>query len=94
MDTFPKQPAEVLDFDVDFSSFLSAAGGDTLLSAVSVVDAATITIASTAVNVVTGVVKVWLSGGTDGTSYKVTVTATTTGGRVKQHEFRVRVRDI
>jgi len=38
-------------------------------------------------------VSVWLSGGTDGQRYKVTVTVDTMGGRRDQSEFIVRVKD-
>jgi len=35
-----------------------------------------------------------VSGGATGTTYKLTVTATTADGRVKQDEFKVKVKDI
>jgi hypothetical protein len=40
-----------------------------------------------------GVVKVWTSGGTDGVTYKITATLTTVGGRTKQAEIRVKVKE-
>jgi len=45
-------------------------------------------------NLVAGVAKVWLSGGTTGTTYKITATLTTTGGRIKQHEILVKVKEV
>lgn len=88
--TFKKQPVEVLDYDIDFTTFLD--GIDTLLSAIATVEpTGSLTIDSVSAN--GDRVKVWLSGGTDGLSYKVTVTATTTDGRVKQDEFKVRVKE-
>lgn len=98
--TFIKQPAEYLDYDIDFSEFLSS--GDTLQatgsppvpSPLSVTVAPSgITIGPTfVINNGTGI-KQWLSGGTNGVRYKVTLTATTNGGRIKQVEFVVRVKD-
>lgn len=37
--------------------------------------------------------KVWLSGGTDGATYKVTILATTAAGRVIEGEFLLYVKD-
>ena len=87
--TYTKQPADVLDYDVDYAEFLN--GTDTLASK-------TVTATPTGINVdsstIVGTrVKVWLSGGTNGVTYKVTVTATTGDGRVKQDEFKVKVKD-
>ena len=39
------------------------------------------------------VFKQWVSGGTVGVTYKVTVTCTTNAGRVKQVEFTVKIKD-
>ena len=93
-----KQPAETLDYDIDFSDFLT--DGDTLsvsgnppapnplnvtVSPVGLTLGPTFAIGST--------IKQWLSGGTDGIKYKVTITASTNAGRVKQVEFVVNVKD-
>lgn len=112
MDTFPKQPDEILDYDVDFSAFLALETPDTLLSATSDVsegiteaDQTTyldnslpipdyLTIDTTIVDTANGIVKVWLSGGRDGIKYKVTVVATTTAGRVKEHDFKIRCKEL
>lgn len=87
--SYVKQPADVLDYDVDYTDFLN--GEDTLSTK-------TVTVSPTGLTVDSSViagdrVKVWLSGGTNGITYKVTVTATTTDGRVKQDEFKVKVKD-
>jgi len=96
---FPKQPAEVLDYDIDFSEFL--ADGDTLTSVGDppvpspldvVVSPSGLTLGPTVV-VGNKIIKQWLSGGADGVTYKITVTATSNAGRVKQVEFYVRVKD-
>ena len=112
MDTFLKQPDEIMDYDADFSAFLEVSPTDTLVSAVSSVsegitddDQTTyldnslpipdyLTITATVVDTASGVVKVWLSYGRDGQKYKITILATTTAGRVKEHEFRIRVKDV
>lgn len=97
---FNKQPAETLDYDIDFTEFLN--DGDTLAttgnppvpSPLSVtIDNAGMTLGPTFVVGDGKIIKQWLSGGTDGVRYKVTVTATSNAGRVKQVEFVVRVKD-
>jgi hypothetical protein len=90
MDKFDKQPDEVLDYDVDFSEWLT--GGDTIQSHSVAADAG-IVVDSSTVSAPTQTVKVWLSGGTDGVTYKVTVTVVTVSGRTKQKEFKVKVKE-
>ena len=46
-----------------------------------------------AFNLEDGVVKVWTTGGTDGTTYKITATVTTQGSRVKQAEIKIKVKE-
>ena len=41
---------------------------------------------------VVGSVKVWVSGGEDGSTYDIEVTAATNGGRVKVECFKIRVK--
>lgn len=97
---FIKQPAESLDYDIDFAEFLPS--GDTLASTGTpavptpldvTVSPSGLTVGSTFVINNGTAIKQWLSGGTNGVRYKVTLTATTNGGRVKQIEFVVRVKD-
>lgn len=86
---FIKQPAEILDYDVDFSDWL-ADRNDTPLSYTAEATAG-ITIDGSAR---TGnVIKVLLSGGTAG-RYKITVRLTTDAGLVKEAEFIVTVKEI
>lgn len=85
-----KQPADILDYDVNFEEWLSE--DDTVASAGAVVEpAGEITI--TDVLISNPIVKIWLAGGVDGSSYKITVTTTTAFGRKKETEFRIRVKD-
>ena len=87
--TFTKQPAEVQDYDIDFSEWLAALS-DTAISHVVTADAG-ITLGAT--TLAAGVVKVWLSGGLTGTSYKITATITTAGGRTKEDEIKIKVKE-
>jgi hypothetical protein len=96
MKSLTKQPAEDLDYDFDFSDFINnTAAGDTISTANVTADAGitlgTKTILSAGT---THKVKQWISGGVDGTSYVVTCRATTAAGRVKEKEFRLKVKEI
>lgn len=86
---FEKQPADVKDYDIDYSAWLIDT--DTIQSVTASVDINTLTIDSV-FNTATRV-KVWVSGGVTDTVYKVTITITTEDGRVLQHEFVIKVRD-
>ena len=87
LENFSKQSAETQDYDIDFTEYLYPFS-DKPLSFTATADVG-ITLA---VYSITGnVVKVWLSGGTDQTDYKVTVILTTTGGRVKQADIVIRI---
>ena len=91
--TYTKQPADVLDYDIDYVEWL--ASGDTIDSATATAtpDDDSFEILEPLV-IVTGTrVKVWTRGGLNVSTYKVEVTTTTTGGRTKQDEFRVRVKE-
>lgn len=98
--TFYKQPAESLDYDIDYSKFL--ADGDTLLSTgnppvPSPLDVSVspegLTLGPTFVVDSGLTIKQWVSGGVSGYRYKVTITATSNAGRVIQNEFVIRVKD-
>jgi len=89
--TFIKQPSEVQDYDIKFDTWLAAfSPPDTATSMTVTVDTG-ITMGTTSLTA--GIVKVWLSGGTHGTSYKVTASITTAGGRVKEDEVVIKVRE-
>lgn len=89
LEKFTKQPADVQDYDIDFTEYLDGLT-DTAATAVVTADPG-ITVMSHAV--VGKVVKVWLSGGVHLGRYKVTVRLATTGGRVKEVEILILVRD-
>jgi len=94
--TYSKQPAEKLDYDIDFSEWLPI--GDTIQSNVVDVEIepdANLTVISPGIISANGkVVKVWVEDGTSGLTYQVNIIATTVGGRVKEVEFKVRVKEI
>lgn len=87
---FTKQPVEVQDYDIDFREYLTSQA-DTAVSHTVVAEAGVTIMAS---NLTAGVVKVFVAGGTDGNQYKVSATITTTGGRVKQGDILVRVKEF
>jgi hypothetical protein len=90
MNLFQKQPADQLDYDLDFSEWLT--GTDTITGAVATSSVpAELVVLSVAVS--DQAAKVWVSGGIDGTTYKVTATITTSEGRIKENEFKIRVRN-
>ena len=89
--TFNKQPNERLDFDIDFSEWVPA--GDRIVSAMSTGDVG-VTLDPVVINPTGLVVKQWVSGGTTGVTYKVQITATTQDGRIKEAEFKVKVKEV
>ena len=91
MNIFFKQPPEVLDYDIDLSSWMPS--GDTI-SAVSVVSSSPADLVVQTFSSTDTSVKIWLLGGTDGNTYKVTATITTAQGRVKEIDFKIRVKDL
>lgn len=87
--TFTKQPAEKIDYDIDYSAWLTP--GDDIASVVVTIDKTGLTIPQP--QQASPVIKVWVSGGVDGAAYKITVTATTDDGRLKQDEFKIKIKD-
>jgi len=86
-----KQSGDTLDYDVDFSQWLPK--GDLITTASAVLNV-TGELVIDAVSLATPIVKVWLSAGVNGSTYKITVTIATNGGRVKEEEFLLRIKDI
>lgn len=89
LDTKIKQPADQLDYDIDFTQWIT--DDDEIDTATATSDDADLVVVSTVIS--SPIVKVWVNGGIDGTTYKVTTTITTTSGRIKQTEFKIRVRN-
>ena len=86
---FEKQPADEQDYDIDFRGWLAHQEDTASSCEVSVDDG--LRLLSYAIHL--GVVKVWLAGGTHRKKYKVSITVTTTGGRVHQEEIVIKVRE-
>jgi hypothetical protein len=92
LEEFEKQPGERQDYDITFVEYLQSMNEDATDSHTAEVTAATgITVDS--YSVLDGVVKVWVSGGTTGQKYKVTATMTTAGGRVKEADITIKVKE-
>jgi hypothetical protein len=89
--TLTKQPGEVLDYDIDYSEWLTS--DDNVASATTAVVPDT-DLSVDLININDPRVKLWISGGVSGTTYKVTVTMETQDGRIKEDEFRMRVKEI
>ncbi len=91
MNLFQKQPADQLDYDLDFSDWLTST--DTITGAVAVSSVPTeLQVLSVAIS--GSNVKIWIAGGVTGSTYKVTSTISTDEGRIKELEFKIRVREF
>lgn len=89
--TFEKQPVDVLDYDIDYASWLP--DNDVISSVQTTVLPIGLEI-DTAIVINSGTrIKLWVSGGEAGETYKVEVTVTTSLNRVKQDEVRFRVKE-
>jgi hypothetical protein len=86
---FTKQPNEILDYDVDFTKWFSNRT-DAPVSFTTTVQTGMTLVDSTLVG---KVVKLVLSGGTDGNTYKVTVRLTTNMSLVKEADFQIKVKE-
>lgn len=108
MYTFQKQPSEVLDYDVDLSSWFANIEGDDIQSVtitVSAVDSVAEPVPALILGpgshpeyVLMGAVptrfKVWIGGGTNYADYVITCLVTTEQDRQKEVEFKVKVRNV
>lgn len=93
LETRTKDPAEVLDFVVDWSGAYPGPAledAETITASAFTADAG-ITIDSSSATTTT--TTCWLSGGTAGEAYKVTNEITTSAGRTLVFSFKVWVRD-
>lgn len=86
--TFKQDPDEVLDYTLDWSEWL--ASGDTITDVTAtpesgiVVDSTSFTVNSTTV---------WVSGGTAGSKYGISVHVTTNGGREGDRTIGIEVKE-
>lgn len=92
LETYTKHPADKLDYDITYAEWLTPGDGVSE-------DKITVTIDkdqqlhAPIVTVANGVIKVWVAGGTNRVTYKVTVVVETDDGRIKQVEFTVKVKE-
>ena len=87
MSTFTKDPEAVLDYTIDWSSWLDS---DTISSSDwTVSDGLT---ESSSTNDTTSAT-IWLSGGSVGRTYRVTNTIITVGGRTEERSFLISMAD-
>ena len=86
-----KDPASVIDYFIDYSTFLEA--GDSITSQTTTVDSG-ITLDSS--SIVTGNTKIKhvISGGTVGTAYTVKVEANSNDGLTFVHRYRIKCENI
>lgn len=102
MERFEKQPAEVLDYDIDLRRWFKGISADEVATAtVDVVEGDGALVVGPAPHPNTVIfgsekqqIKVWLGAGTDGVTYKLRATATTLQDRVKEIDFKLRVREV
>lgn len=82
-----KQTSENLDYDFEFTNALPS--GDNVSTATVTATPAGLTLGTKTISGQT--VKQWISGGTDGVTYKVTVVATSVAGRIRELELELLV---
>jgi hypothetical protein len=96
---FIKDPQEVLDYTIDWSEWLVS--GDTI-NAVTVTTPTGISTTTSGTpqtpagpTVISGVAtKIWVAGGTAGTSYNIACRVTTVGTRQGERSITIQVRDL
>ena len=84
-----KDPTAVLDYPFDWIEWLNTA--ETISSTSVTVSINPLTVESNAVNATSKAVIVWLSGGVVGTSYRVSVTITTSEQRTDTRSINVNI---
>ena len=101
---FPKQPNDVLDYDVDMTDWFAGIPTDNIQSVTISVSSTTEALPTLEVGplphpryILMGAnpvqFKLWLGGGTDGVDYVVTCVVLTEQDRVKEVEFKIKVRN-
>lgn len=86
LQTFIKDPSAVLDYGFDWSNCLES--GETISDSIWTVPAG---ITEDSDEIGSTSTKIWLSGGTAGTSYTIANKITTTEGRTDERSFQINV---
>lgn len=92
---YEKQPAEVKDYDIDYADWLIPVE-DTIDSITTSVTSETQAVPTLEVDYTQNTItlaKLWVSGGTVGTQYKITVLMTTVDGRIDESELVFSIKD-
>jgi len=99
MSQFRKDPDSVLDYKFDWKALTNSSGlsdwlgsGETIASHTITADAG-ITVDSSALSDTNTSVTVWLSGGTDQTTYSVTCQIVTSDSRTDDRTIQIKVRE-
>lgn len=97
LETYIKQPAEYKDYDVNYAEWL-ADPVDTLYDVTAAVECVS-TPGNTEllvdrIDMTTTTCKLWIGGGTANEKYKITLNATTVGGRIDQSELVFKIKDF
>lgn len=88
--TWPaKDPEANKDYGLDWSALLAV--GETITDSAWAVDPVGLTLGTD--EITDAIVTVWLSGGTDGTSYKVVNTITTSRGLIDERTVTIKVKE-
>jgi hypothetical protein len=92
---YEKQPAEVKDYDIDYSDWLIPAEDtiDGITTTVTSETQATPTLEVDYTQQTITLAKLWISGGTVGAQYKITVRMTSAGGRIDESELIFSIKD-
>lgn len=91
--TWPtKDPSDVLDYEVDWSSWLAT--GDEIVSVTNTITGDDSALVIDTESNTTSAATVWLSGGTVGRTYTVTCRIITAGGRTAERDVRIHVDNI
>lgn len=88
---FEKQPAEIKDYIFSAAAFLLAKA-DTLTSYELTAETGIVIVSHALEN--NSVIRLFVSGGVDGMTYKITCTFTTLGGRREQGEIEITVTEV
>jgi hypothetical protein len=94
MDTLIKQPAESILYDIEMKWLGRLSSGDAITSVSSVTAEPNDLTISDISHDFASIVQFRASGGTDGTTYKVTATVLTAGGDTLQGEGQIKVMEL
>lgn len=88
---FTKDPTAVLDYAMDWSTWLSTTGPETISTYAVTVDSSLITVSTHSAS--SGLVTAWLSGGYAGSDYTVSIKVVTSASRTDERSFMVKVKE-